>query len=198
MRSAFGTLNLFFEMSTSAFKSQEQKTSFRQSLHKLSCITVTVLASIKATIGASMTIEIKTSQSSATKQETSDTYHGVIAQLCDRRRVDICKDSIQWIQQRRKKGGAKRPWRGVGYFLTRDVLIRASASLCGRMEPAAMAILLAIPVSFGGSQRRFKKIAPTVRATRHRGQQGNSNASEFQAQLHAAYGDLQIRHVRNR
>ena len=86
------------------------------------------------------------------KHETADTYHGVVTQLCDRHRVVICKDSIQWILQRRKNGGAERPWRGVGYFLTRDALIRTSATLCGRIDPAAMAIFLALPASFGGSQ----------------------------------------------
>ena len=83
-------------------------------------------------------------------QETYDAYHRLVAQLCDHHRVVTCKDAIQWILQRRKNGGAERPWRGAGYFLTRDALILASATLCGRIDPAAMAILLALPASFRG------------------------------------------------
>ena len=82
--------------------------------------------------------------------ETSDTYAGVIAQLCPRHRVVVCKDAIQWILQKRKKGGAERSWRGVGYFRTREALVRVSASLCGRIDPAAMAVLVALPAQFGG------------------------------------------------
>ncbi|WP_157440939.1 hypothetical protein [Aestuariivita boseongensis] len=37
--------------------------------------------------------------------ETSDHYVGVIAHLCPRHRVIVCRDSIQWILQRRKNGG---------------------------------------------------------------------------------------------
>ena len=84
--------------------------------------------------------------------ETSDAYSGVIAQLCARHRVVVCKDAIQWILQRRKSGGAERPWRGVGWYRSRDALIRASAALCGRIDSAAMATLLALPANFGGSQ----------------------------------------------
>lgn len=66
------------------------------------------------------------------RHETADNYYGVIVHLTARHRVVICKDAIQWILQRRKNGDAKRPWRGVGYFRTRDALIRVSATLCGR------------------------------------------------------------------
>ena len=85
------------------------------------------------------------------QQETADDYVGVLARFCDRHRVITCKDDIQWILQRRKRGGAERPWRGVGYFRTREALIRACASLCGRIDPSAMAILLALPAQIGGA-----------------------------------------------
>ena len=64
--------------------------------------------------------------------ETSDHYIGVQTYLCPVHRVITCRDDLQWILQRRKKGGAERPWRGVGYFRTRNALIRVSATLCGR------------------------------------------------------------------
>ncbi|MXQ06791.1 hypothetical protein GQ651_02920 [Alphaproteobacteria bacterium GH1-50] len=84
-------------------------------------------------------------------QETSDDYSRVAARLCDRHRVVVCHDDCQWIAQRRKRGSAERPWRSVGYFRTRDALIQACASLCGRIDPNAMAILAALPAHFGGA-----------------------------------------------
>jgi hypothetical protein len=88
---------------------------------------------------------------SGTHQETSDAYSGVVACLCDHHRVITCGDRIQWIVQRRKAGGAERPWRGLGYFRTRDALIRSCATLCGRIDPSAMAILMALPSHIGGA-----------------------------------------------
>ena len=83
--------------------------------------------------------------------ETADIYVGIITPLSPQQRVIECKDQIQWIVQRRKNGGAERPWRSVGYFRTRDALIRACATLCERVDPNAMAILLALPSHFGGA-----------------------------------------------
>jgi hypothetical protein len=81
--------------------------------------------------------------------ETADNYAGVIARLCLKHRVIICRDGIQWIAQYKKNGGAERPWRSAGYFRTRDALIRVCASLCGRIDPNAMAILAALPDVIG-------------------------------------------------
>ena len=83
--------------------------------------------------------------------ETSDDYGVIITQLCRRHRVIVCKDRIQWIVQRRKTGGAERPWRALGYHLTKDALIRACAALCCRIDPAALAILATLPSQFGGA-----------------------------------------------
>jgi hypothetical protein len=88
---------------------------------------------------------------SGSHQETSDAYSGVVTCLCDHHRVIVCRDRIQWIVQRRKNGGAERPWRGVGYFRTRDALIRACATLCGQIDPVALAILADLPVIIGGA-----------------------------------------------
>jgi len=65
--------------------------------------------------------------------------------------VIVCGDAIQWILQKRKGGGAGQPWRGVGYFRTRCALIRVGASLYGRIDPNAVAILAALPAQIGGS-----------------------------------------------
>lgn len=79
--------------------------------------------------------------------ETADCYSGVVARLSGDWRVIRCKDDLQWILQRRKKGGAERPWRAVGFYLTRDALLRASA----RIDPAALAVLAALPDRIGGA-----------------------------------------------
>ncbi|WP_170474678.1 hypothetical protein [Ruegeria arenilitoris] len=86
--------------------------------------------------------------SKSAMQETADDYGRVIIRLCPHHRVIICRDDLQWIVQRRKKGGAERPWRAVGYFLTRDALVRCCANLCSRVDPHAMAALLALPEHF--------------------------------------------------
>ena len=78
-------------------------------------------------------------------QETSDNYGAVLAILDHRHRVIICRDGIQWIPQRRKPGGAARPWRALGYHTTRTSLIRACATLCREIDPNAMSLLLALP-----------------------------------------------------
>lgn len=85
------------------------------------------------------------------RHETADDYLGVIAHLCTSHRVIVCKDAIQWVLQRRKTGGAERPWRAVGYFRARNALIRVSATLCSRIDLAAMASLAALPSHFGGA-----------------------------------------------
>jgi len=83
--------------------------------------------------------------------ETSDSYAGVIARLCPRHRVIICRDGIQLITQRRKNGGAERPWRSLRYFRTREALMRFCATLCERVDPAAWAALATLPDIIGGS-----------------------------------------------
>lgn len=85
-----------------------------------------------------------------TGQETSDTYAGVLVQFSNRHRVIVCRDDVQWIIQGRKKGGADRPWRALGYFRTRNALIRACATLCGRVDPSVFSILLTLPDVVGG------------------------------------------------
>lgn len=62
--------------------------------------------------------------------ESSDSYVGVILHLNDRTRVVICKDALQWIIQGKRGVGRRRAdWRGKGYFITRDALIKACDAL---------------------------------------------------------------------
>ncbi len=81
---------------------------------------------------------------------SADDYSGIVARLSASHRVITCKDQIQWIVQRRdgERHGRAR-WAGVGYFLTRAALLRASRTLCARIDPAALAALAALPEHFG-------------------------------------------------
>ncbi len=86
----------------------------------------------------------------ARHHESADDYSGIVARLSASHRVIICKDQIQWILQRRdgERHGRTR-WAGVGYFLTREALLRASRASCARIDPAALAALAALPEHIG-------------------------------------------------
>lgn len=79
------------------------------------------------------------------RQETGDDYRKVVVQLSDELRVVICKDGVQWILQRRKAGGAERPWRAVRFHRTREGLMRSCALFCSRIDPSALVALMAMP-----------------------------------------------------
>jgi hypothetical protein len=88
----------------------------------------------------------------AEHHESADEYVGLVAILCAKHRVITCKDHLQWILQRRdgeRHGWAR--WAGVGYFLTREALLRASRALCVELDPAALAALAALPDHSGGA-----------------------------------------------
>lgn len=83
--------------------------------------------------------------------ETADTYVNTLAAPAEGWSVVVCKDAHQWILQRRKSGGGKWPWRAVRFHRTRDALIRSTAALCGRCDPAALGILAVLPQNFKGN-----------------------------------------------
>ncbi|NND43237.1 MAG: hypothetical protein HKO04_14300 [Silicimonas sp.] len=86
------------------------------------------------------------------QQETADQYIGVVARLCDRHRIVVCKDAIQWILQARRGERHGQPrWEGLHYCRTSEALSRLCHTVCGRIDPAAMAILLALPAQIGGA-----------------------------------------------
>jgi hypothetical protein len=74
-------------------------------------------------------------------------------------RVIECKDALQWILQRRRKGGA---WTDLGYHRDRDVLIER----CGPMSPGALAVLRALPPYHLVAHRRLKRSCPMPRKGR--------------------------------
>ena len=99
-----------------------------------------------------MTPAKKRNREQASHHETSDAYASVIAQLCPRHRVIVCKDAIQWILQARRGERHGQPrWEALRYCRTRDALIRLSHTFCSRIDPAAMALLLALPDQIGGA-----------------------------------------------
>jgi hypothetical protein len=85
------------------------------------------------------------------RSEAADNFLDVVVQLKDRWRVIVCRHGIQWIVQHREKGTARRPWRGRHYCTTRKALVRLCGSSCGDVDPAAVAVLEALPENFGGS-----------------------------------------------
>ena len=84
------------------------------------------------------------------QSETSDEYLGVVAQLLPNVRVIVCTANLQWVLQKRKKGGGRRPWKAVSYCRTRKALTRLSVTMCGREQPSAetMRTLESLPDNF--------------------------------------------------
>lgn len=81
--------------------------------------------------------------------ETSDDTDKLVATLAPGWRVIECRDALQWIVQRRKRGGAERPWRAVHYCRTRVALMRLCASSVGRLDAGSWAALVALPDVIG-------------------------------------------------
>ena len=80
--------------------------------------------------------------------EESDHYP-IVVQLNDRWRVVACKNSIQWILQRRR-GGVDH-WRGYWFCRTREALLRGAREHASPIGGAALAILLRLPERIGGA-----------------------------------------------
>jgi hypothetical protein len=79
--------------------------------------------------------------------ESADTYSGLVVQLSADWRVVECRDSQQWILQRRgsPKMSRRDDWRGRSYCRTRGALIRCTREYAGATDPAALAILAWLP-----------------------------------------------------
>jgi hypothetical protein len=84
--------------------------------------------------------------------ESNDAYPCII-KLNARWRVIVCRDGVQWIiQYRNRRSGAETlsssDWRGRSYCTTKTALIRVCEAHCGEIEPAAAAVLAALPMHF--------------------------------------------------
>lgn len=78
---------------------------------------------------------------SPSKREKDDNYHDLVAVLNAKWRVIRCKDGIQWIIQK----ASPSEWRSKKYLRDRDSLLVRVRSLCGPVNDAAMAKLVALP-----------------------------------------------------
>jgi hypothetical protein len=88
-------------------------------------------------------------QAGRTARETADDYPGIVARLCDTRRVIQCRDAVQWILQGRDgwSGGTAR-WTGLSYCRTREAILRLCRTSSARIDPIAWAALTALPAHF--------------------------------------------------
>jgi len=84
-------------------------------------------------------------------RETSADYPNIVARLSDKWRVIVCAGGLQWILQKRDAGNAPSiGWRGVGYCMTREALLRLCGGLESPVDPSARPILAALPEHIAG------------------------------------------------
>ena len=80
--------------------------------------------------------------------EESDAYP-TIAALNTRWRIVTCKNSLQWVLQRRC--GHVDHWRGFWFCRSREALIRGAREHAGQIAGNALIILLRLPEHFQGT-----------------------------------------------
>jgi hypothetical protein len=81
-------------------------------------------------------------------RERDDNYQGVIVQLAPRWRIIECRDTIQWIIQKRSAEPLNPGyWLGASYVTDRNKLIELSTALGLLSEPSLRAVLEALPSS---------------------------------------------------
>ena len=80
------------------------------------------------------------------RNESSDGYDDVVADLNRQWRVIRCRDGIQWILQSRDSATtAKGVWRGRSYCRTKEVMLRDCAAHAGELDPTAVGLLAELP-----------------------------------------------------
>ena len=79
--------------------------------------------------------------------ESADNYGRVVAQLNTRWRVIECSHRLQWILKRTvsTKTCATSRWQSRSFCGTKDGILRCSRQHAGPVEPAAAAVLAALP-----------------------------------------------------
>src|SRR5262249_20137093 len=91
----------------------------------------------------SLTLSSATGLPGRPRYEENDAYP-TVANLNARWRVIGCKNSIQWILQRRCRGR----WNGKYFCRTREALLRFAQACAGEFAGDALVILLRLPESF--------------------------------------------------
>ena len=96
--------------------------------------------------------ELGASQLRADRRECSDTYNKIVHSI-DNLRVIECREGSQWIIQRRRPG--KQPvgntWSAIGYYVSRDALLRLWRTQTGSVPTE----LAALPENFIRSTKRL-------------------------------------------
>lgn len=89
---------------------------------------------------------------SPSHRERDDHYAKVIVQLGPRWRIIVCKDSHQWVLQKRSVAPPNTgTWAGKSYATTRDGLIAACSGRGLLFEASVMTILSVLPDRIGGA-----------------------------------------------
>ena len=133
--------------------------------------------------------------------EENDTYPAVAA-LNDRWRVIVCKNSIQWILQRRRSG--PNSWRGRSFCCTREALIRCVREHAGQIGGDALVILLRLPERIGvandrqGKNRLHRPPAGRHRRSTHRFSGVGADEEELEDRLAATYYEWEAELTRAR
>ena len=87
-----------------------------------------------------------TSTQSYSRRERDDSYRSVIVWLAPRWRVIICKDTIQFILQKRSVAPPNTgTWAGKSFSTTRDGLMAPCSERGLLSEPSARQVLEALP-----------------------------------------------------
>jgi hypothetical protein len=94
----------------------------------------------------------------AARLAESDDRYPAVAILNQRYRVIRCRDGIQWILQCRNRADlaetvARDDWRGRSYCRTKGALIGCCDRYSGEIDPAAVAVLAALPERIDGEVR---------------------------------------------
>jgi len=98
--------------------------------------------SIYSSIPVSHTLEDGFAAPRGLSARETDLSYPTLVYLDERTRVIDCKDSIQWIVQKREGSN----WRGLSFCRTREALIRDAKRRLGRDLPQeALAVLKALP-----------------------------------------------------
>src|ERR1700758_2818086 len=81
------------------------------------------------------------------RSESADNYDRVVARLNDRWRIIECQHRLHWILQYRASAETypTSSWKGRSYCRTSEALRRCSREHVGAIDPAAAAVLAALP-----------------------------------------------------
>jgi len=95
--------------------------------------------------------------------ESYENWPHVIARW-DGWRVIGCRDDMQWILQRGRKGGSGTQWAGISYCRTKPALARCIRQKVGEIPAFATAALDALPERYPEGRRPANSNTPPLAA----------------------------------